>query len=142
MNNYPIGDFVTRLKNASLARKKEVMAPYSRAKEAIADILLKAGYLDDVRRDSKTNTLIVNLAYKQSLSLNKQSLSLSKKRLPIISGTKIISKPGIRVYKDIRGIQKMAKDPGVIIISTSLGIMGDKEAIKRKVGGEIIARVW
>ncbi len=135
MNNYPIGDFITRLKNAAKAGRVEVPVPYSRIKENMAKVLLREGYLTSVKKDVDARVLIVTLAYKQS-----SSRGLGK--LPLLTSGRNISKPGARIYSGSREIPRVAGGIGVTLISTSSGVMSDKEAKKKGLGGEVIAQVW
>lgn len=122
----PIGDFLTRLRNSSLNQKGEVVVPYSKIKAAIAQVLKKEGYVSQVQKEG--NSLQVSLAF--------------RKRQPIITGIKNISKPGLRIYKKRNKLPYTLKGAGIAIISTSEGIMSDKEARKKKLGGEVIGQVW
>ncbi|MBI4058070.1 30S ribosomal protein S8 [Candidatus Microgenomates bacterium] len=124
MVNAPINDFFTRVRNAALAKKREVVLPYSHIRGEIAKVLLKGGYLDDVRQENAQ--LILSLAF-------------IKKR-PRIIGIKNISRPGLREYRKAKGFatQKF----GMVIVSTPKGIMSGEEAYEAGVGGEVLAEVW
>lgn len=128
MNNYPIGDFVTRLKNAALARKSEVVVPYSRFKEDVARALEREGYITSFAKDLKSRTLTVDLTY--------------RKKMPLITNTKIVSRPGVRIYKASRKLGVVLGGAGIAIVSTSKGVMSSREAKKKGLGGEIIAEIW
>lgn len=128
MNNYPVGDFITRIKNAAFARKTEISIPYSRIKEEIAKVLVKEGYLSEVTRDKENNLLKVTLTYKE--------------REPLVSGAKNISKPGVRIYAKSREIPTVPGGIGITIVSTPVGVMSDKQAKKKGLGGEVIAQIW
>jgi small subunit ribosomal protein S8 len=123
--NYPVGDFLVRLKNAALARKHEVNYPYTKYVKAVAESLKKSGHLDEVEKND--NNLVLRLTY--------------KKKEPALINLQIISKPGLRVYTDFDELEKK-KGPEVYLISTSFGVMTSKEALKKRIGGEIIARIW
>lgn len=127
MVNYPIGDFFIRIKNAALARKREFVVPYSKAKEEIARVLVREGYLKNAVKD-KNGQLVVNLAY------------IGKK--PQVTEVKIISKPGLHVYKNAKELKKERKVLGIKIVSTSRGVMTDKEAMKKGCGGEVLTDIY
>lgn len=126
----PIADMLTRIRNANTARHESVDVPASNMKNAIADILLKEGYIKSFEsiEDGKQGVIKINLKY-----INKQKT---------ISGIKRISKPGLRVYANSSELPKVLGGLGIAIISTSKGIMTDKEARKEGVGGEVLAYVW
>ena len=126
MTNYQIGDFLIRLKNASLAKMKEVsgvMATNYIKETALA--LKDAGYLDKI--SEKEGVLTVSLAFR-----NKR---------PVLMDLKIISRPGLRLYKNV---EELAKDKGpfIFLVSTSKGVITSQKAIKGRVGGEVIAQIW
>jgi len=123
--NDPISDFLIRMKNAVLAKKVEVRAPYSRFKEDMADLLRRQGYLSDYKKDGKE--LVVHIALKEGQ--------------PVLSQIKIVSTPGLRIYKKAREISAPLGGAGITIVSTSQGLMSHLEAKKKGLGGEIIAEV-
>lgn len=127
----PIADMLTRIRNANSARHEFVDIPASNMKKAVADILLKEGYIKSVENieDGKQGILRVTLKY----GANKEK---------VISGVRRISKPGLRVYAAKDELPKVLGGLGIAIISTSKGIMTDKEARKENVGGEVVAYVW
>jgi small subunit ribosomal protein S8 len=126
----PIADLLTRIRNAYLAQKNIVTAPYSKTKEAICQILVQANYLDKIKildtRPSKT--LELSLKY-----VNK---------LPAITYLERVSKPGRRVYVRTHKLPRPLSNQGLAIISTSQGIMTNKLARKKGIGGEIICQIW
>lgn len=126
-----IADMLTRIRNASSAKHESVDIPASNMKKAIADILLKEGYVKDVSyiNDDKQGIIRIQLKYVD----NKRN---------VITGLKRISKPGLRVYAGKDEIPKVLGGLGVAIISTSKGIMTDKQARKEGVGGEVLAFIW
>ena len=126
-----IADMLTRIRNAGSAKHETVDIPASNLKKAIARILLNEGYVRDIQfmEDGKQGNIRVFLKYTQ----NKKN---------VISGIKRISKPGLRVYVNRDDLPKVLGGLGVAIISTSKGIMTDKEARKTGVGGEVLAFVW
>ncbi|MDO4976026.1 MAG: 30S ribosomal protein S8 [Eubacteriales bacterium] len=128
----PIADMLTRIRNANTAKHDTVDVPASKMKIAIADILLKEGYIKsyDIVEDGNFNNIHIALKYG------------ADKNEKIISGIKRISKPGLRVYADVENMPKVLGGLGIAIISTNKGILTDKEARKANVGGEVLAFVW
>ena len=126
-----IADMLTRIRNAGTAKHETVDVPASSVKSAIADILVNEGYIKSVQKieDDKQGVLRITLKY----TANKKM---------VISGIKRISKPGLRVYASKEDLPKVLGGLGIAIISTSKGIMTDKEARKLGVGGEVMAYVW
>jgi len=127
----PVADMLTRIRNALVVKKETVEMPSSKMKAAIADILLREGFIKgmEVVEDGVQGTLKIKLKY-----------SPSGER--VISGLKKISKPGLRVYARKDQIPKVLGGLGIAIISTSAGIVTDAEARKNGMGGEVIAYVW
>ena len=128
----PIADMLTRIRNANTAKHDTVDIPASKMKIAIADILLKEGYIAkyDIVEDGNFKTIRVTLKYG------------ADKNERIITGLKRISKPGLRVYASTQDLPKVLGGLGVAIISTNQGVLTDKEARKLNVGGEVLAFVW
>ena len=128
----PIADMLTRIRNANTAKHDTVDIPASKMKIAIADILLKEGYIAkyDIVEDGNFKTIRVTLKYG------------ADKNESIITGLKRISKPGLRVYASTQDLPKVLGGLGVAIISTNQGVLTDKEARKLNVGGEVLAFVW
>ena len=127
----PIGDMLTRIRNANSVRHESVEMPSSKMKIEIAKILKKEGYIRDFRY------------YKFQNKFNlKVFLKYGEKSAATIMGIERVSKPGLRIYSGKTRIPKVLGGLGVAILSTSKGIMTDKEARKAGVGGEIICRVW
>jgi small subunit ribosomal protein S8 len=129
----PIADMLTRLRNANIAFHDEVLMPSSKQKEALARILVSEGYIvgfevgDDSSRPGRQ--LKITLKYSQD-------------RERTISGLKRVSKPGLRVYSKADGVPRVLGGMGIAILSTNQGLMTDREARKRRVGGEILCQVW
>ena len=125
-----IADMLTRIRNANQMRYEEVRVPSSKIKKEIARILKDEGYIVDykVEDENTQGTIVLTLKYKD------------KER--VISGLKRISKPGLRVYCNSEDIPQVLNGLGIAIISTSKGIMTDKEARKQNVGGEVLAYIW
>jgi len=129
--NDPIADMLTRIRNALIARHEEVIIPASNMKKSIAKILLDEGYIKSVDyiEDGLQGKIKIALKYAQG----KES---------VIKGLKRISKPGLRVYAKNEEIPKVLGGLGIAIISTSKGVMADKEARASGVGGEVLAFIW
>ena len=128
----PIADMLTRIRNANTAKHDTVDIPASKMKLAIADILLKEGYVKavDVVEEGNFKTIKITLKYG------------AKKNEKILTGLKRISKPGLRVYASKDELPKVLGGLGTAIISTNKGVLTDKEARKENVGGEVLAFVW
>ena len=126
----PIADMLTRIRNALTAKHETVEVPASKMKKAIADILLNEGYISNVemKEDGVQGSILVTLKY--------------SKEGNVISGLKRISKPGLRVYAKSNEIPKVLNGLGIAILSTSKGVMTDKEARANNLGGEVLAFIW
>lgn len=126
----PIGDFIIRIKNAYMARHLEVSLPFSKMKQTLAEILTSEGYLDgvDLRGDAPKQELVIKLKYINSK--------------PAMTDVKRISKPGRRLYSSAQTLPKTLGGYGSTIISTSQGILTDKQARQQNVGGELIFQIW
>ncbi|MGH9123964.1 MAG: 30S ribosomal protein S8 [Acidimicrobiales bacterium] len=129
----PIADMLTRIRNANVAMHDQVKMPSSKLKESLAAILLKEGYIegynvkDSVGRPGRT--LEIKMKY-------------SPERSRTISGVRRVSKPGLRVYTAADQLPRVLGGLGVAVLSTSQGLMTDREARKRRVGGEVLCYVW
>ena len=123
----PIADMLTRIRNANQMRYEDVEIPASKIKNEIAKILKEEGFINDYKIEGRT--LTVNLKY-------------ADKKERVITGLKRISKPGLRVYAKSEELPRVLNGLGIAIISTSKGIMTDKEARKQKLGGEVLAYIW
>ena len=126
----PIADMLTRIRNAQLANHASVKMPSSKFKIALAKVLKKEGYLDDVIQHKKGVKIVLEVV------LRKMENNYA------ISGIKRISKPGQRVYIKKDRISKVLNDCGISIVSTSKGVMTNMEARKNGLGGEIVCEVW
>lgn len=129
----PIADMIVRIKNANVRKHKSVLMPHSNKKVSILNILQKEGYISDfnildIEKSNVKKNIEVNLKYKGSSR--------------VITDIKRISKPGLRVYVDVDSIPTVLSGYGVAIISTSKGLMTDKEARRENIGGEVIAYIW
>ena len=128
----PIADMLTRIRNANTAKHDTVDVPSSKMKLAIADILVREGYIKkyDLVEDGAMTT--IRIALKYGKDKNEKS----------ITGLKRISKPGLRVYAGAEDMPKVLGGLGIAIVSTNQGVMTDKEARKAGIGGEVLAFVW
>lgn len=126
----PIADMLTRIKNAYLARKSEVVIPYSKVKESIANVLVEHRYIASFEKQENEGKpqLLAKLSY-----LGKQ---------PAMTNVKRVSKPGRRMYSTVDNIQRTLGGYGITIVSTSQGVMDDKSAKKKNIGGEVLCQVW
>ena len=130
MVNDSIADMLTRIRNAQTAKHESVTVETSKMKKTIAQILLDEGYISSFEEveNGKFKNLVINLKY-----VNKQK---------VITGLKRISKPGRRIYASSEELPKVLGGLGIVIVSTSKGVMTDREARKLGIGGEVLAYVW
>lgn len=128
--NDPIADMLTRIRNANQMRYTEVEVPASKMKMEIAKILKEEGFIVDykIKKNNIQNIIVLTLKY------------ANKER--VITGLKRISKPGLRVYAKAEEVPRVLNGLGIAIVSTSKGVMTDKEARKATLGGEILAYIW
>lgn len=127
----PIADMLTRIRNALTVKHASVEIPASQIKKAIADLLVSEGYVKSVE--------IVGEGVQKNIKID---LKYGPDNQKIISGIKRISKPGLRIYSSVEDLPKVLNGLGIALISTSKGIMTDKQAREQKVGGEVLAYVW
>jgi small subunit ribosomal protein S8 len=129
----PIADMLTRIRNANVAFHDDVLMPSSKVKEALAKILVSEGYIegysvqDDPARPGQRLKIV---------------MKYTSDRRRTISGIQRVSKPGLRVYTKATDVPRVLGGMGIAILSTNLGLMTDREARKRRVGGEILCQVW
>lgn len=126
----PIADMLTRIRNAAAAHHKTVDVPASNMKKAVAEILVAEGYIvkSEFIADEIQGIIRVTLKYNN--------------RTSVISGIKRISKPGLRVYANASDMPKVLGGLGIAVVSTNLGLMTDRDARKKNIGGEVLAYVW
>ena len=127
----PVGDLLTRIRNGLHARHGEVNLPHSKLKAQIAEILVREGYLSDVE--------IIPDPVQSSIKI---TLKYTPERRPVILGLKRVSKPGLRIYRGRGDVAKVQGGLGVAILSTSHGVMTDREAKRSGIGGEVLCEVW
>ncbi len=126
----PISDMLTRVRNALAARKTELVMPYSKFKHSLANVLLAEGFISGVNElPGRVKTLQINLKY-------------SADGQPVITGIKRVSTPGQRIYLPVTEIPRTNGGFGVTVVSTSRGLLTDKQARKDRVGGEVVCQVW
>jgi small subunit ribosomal protein S8 len=130
MHTDPISDFLTRLRNALLAKQESILSPSSRMKFVIAKILEKEGFVGSVteKLDGVKRVLAIDLKYDNAE--------------PAMRVVKRVSTPGRRIYRNAKNLPVVLSDRGIAIVSTSQGVMTNKEARKRKLGGEIICEIY
>lgn len=126
-----IADLLTRIRNASSAKHETVEVPASNMKKAICQILVDEGYVKSftVSEDGKQGMIKIVLKYTEN-------------KMPAIKGLRRVSKPGLRIYSKAEELPRVMKGLGIAIISTSKGLMTDREARKKNIGGEVLAFIW
>ena len=126
----PISDMLTRIRNALAARKGELVMPYSKFKHSLANVLLAEGFISGVNElPGRVKSLQLNLKYDQAGE-------------PVITGIKRVSTPGQRIYLPVARIPRTNGGFGVTVVSTSKGLLTDKQARKDRLGGEVVCQVW
>jgi len=125
-----ITDMLNRIRNASAVQKAEVLVPLSKLKFEIAELLLKEGFVNEVKKTVKGRQKVLKIGLKYNSGI------------PVIAGVKRVSKQGQRIYGRVSEIKKVHGGFGISVVSTSKGLMTNKEAHKQKLGGEIICQVW
>ena len=123
--NYPVGDFLIRLKNAVIAGNKEVSVPETKLIKAVASVLKKEGYVENIKVGE--GNMVVSLAI--------------RRKEPVLMNIKLVSKPGLRIYMKVDELENI-RGPFFVILSTPLGILTGREAVKKSIGGEVIARIY
>jgi len=125
LTNYPVGDFLIRIKNTAMAKNKEVTVVSDRQLVSTADALKKMGFVDSVKNEK--GILTVSLTFKD--------------KKPRLMDLKLVSKPGLRIYMGVEELEKH-KGPSVYLVSTPKGVTSSLGAIKNGVGGEVLAEIW
>ena len=129
--NYHVADYIIRIKNASKARRKEVVMPYSNIAKAIGKVLVKEGFVAEVKEETVANKKVLRTSLRYV------------NRKPAVSDVLIVSKPSLRVYAPIKEVmQNQLGKIMTVVISTSKGIMTGKEAQKKGIGGEVLFQIW
>jgi small subunit ribosomal protein S8 len=130
----PVGDMLAMIKNAYGRRHKRMSLPHSRLKEGVAKVLRSEGYIEDVKTIQDEKRAEIKMLH---LYLKYDATGTS-----VISDIKRVSKPGCRIFKGVDSLQRIMDGLGVQVLSTSKGIMSDRQARKERVGGELICKVW
>ena len=126
----PITDMLNQIRNAEAVAKPEILIPYSKIKNEIATILTKEGFIGEIKKTTKGKIKALKIVLKYEAGV------------PAIAGAKRVSKPGQRIYEGADEIKRVRGGFGISIVSTSKGLMTNKEARKSKLGGEVICQVW
>jgi len=126
----PISDLLNRIRNAQAVSKEQLSVPFSNLNHEIAKILEKQGFIKKVEKKGRTYNKVIEITLKYD------------EKKPAISGLKRISRPGQRIYKKFKDVKPVKSGYGILIISTSKGLMTDKEARKQKLGGEVMCEIW
>jgi small subunit ribosomal protein S8 len=129
--NHLVSDFVIRIKNSALSKRKEVILPFSNINKEIGKVLVKEGFLESIKENASSGKKEI------------KGIIRYEKRIPVLTDIKIISKPSLRVYSSSKKLSEIAKrGKRKIIISTSQGVMTSSEAQKKGLGGEILFAIW
>ena len=129
--NDPIADMLTRIRNGINARHVKVPMPHSRLKERVAEVLKREGFIENFEVGTSTERPVLTI-----------QLRYDRNRDPVITGLKRVSRPGLRQYVNVESIPTIRNGLGVAILSTSRGVMTDREARRERVGGELMCTVW
>ncbi len=130
MYSDPISDMLTRIRNATAARKNELVLPYSKFKSNLAKLLQKEGFVSGVNElTGRHKMLQINLKY-------------TTDGQPVIGGIKRVSKPGQRIYLPVDKLPRTNSGYGVTVVSTSRGLLTDRQARKERMGGEVVCQIW
>ncbi len=129
----PIADMLTRVRNANIAMHDDVRMPSSKLKEALADVLQREGYIGgfEIQDDPEGPGRFLSI-----------DMKYSPQRKRVISGLRRVSKPGLRVYRKYDEVERVLGGLGIAVLSTSKGLMTDREARRQRVGGEVLCHVW
>lgn len=136
MVNDTLSDMLTRIRNASMVKKSTVLIPFTKMNQKIAQILEKEGFVQSVVFDSDMKMLVFKLKYRSKKTLN------GKTKESCITNLKRMSKPGLRLYTKSQDIPRVLGGAGIFILSTSIGILTDREARSLGIGGEILCSIW
>jgi small subunit ribosomal protein S8 len=128
--NYVIGDFIIQLKNAAFAHKKTIVVPYANLSKAVANALKKEGFVDSVKEETVEGHRMLSVALRY------------QRRKPSITDISLISKPSLRTYIAANEIARTQGRASTAILSTNVGVLAGKDAIKKGVGGELLFKIW
>jgi small subunit ribosomal protein S8 len=136
MVNDSISDMLTRIRNSTLTKKTIVLVPLTRLNEQIASILEREGFIQSFQISEDSKSLILRLKYRS------KQISTTKVKESCITNLKRISKPGLRIYANHKEIPRILNGAGIILLSTPVGILTDREARSRAIGGELLCSIW
>nr|YP_010506629.1 ribosomal protein S8 [Tetraselmis suecica]UXF58492.1 ribosomal protein S8 [Tetraselmis suecica] len=130
MQNDTISDMLTRIRNANILHKKTVLIPWTRINEEIIQVFTREGFITSAQKQEESNNILVTLKYH------------NKTQKSCITNLQRISKPGLRLYSKAKDMPKILGGMGVLVVSTSKGILTDNEAKQNQLGGELLCSVW
>lgn len=136
MVNDTISDMLTRIRNASMVKKSTVLVPFTKMNQKIAQILEKEGFIQSFYFEEESKMLVLKFKYRSKKTAN------GKTKECCITNLKRISKPGLRIYTNSQDIPRVLGGAGICILSTSIGVLTDREARSLGVGGEILCSIW
>lgn len=126
-----VSDFIIRLKNASLAKRRKLLVPYCNINKKVGQVLVKEGFLESIKEAGASHKKVLEAVIKY------------EKRNPVLTDVAIISKPSLHIYTRFSGIPEIQRrGRNTVIVSTSKGIMSGKEAYKKGIGGEVLFKIW
>lgn len=136
MVNDTLSDMLTRIRNACMVKKSTVLIPYTKMNHKVSQILEKEGFIQSFSTEEDSNMLVLKFKYRS------KKTQTGKTRESCITNLKRISKPGLRIYTNSQDIPRVLGGAGIMILSTSIGILTDREARSLGVGGEILCSIW
>jgi small subunit ribosomal protein S8 len=134
--NDSISDMLTRIRNASLAKKSNVSIPLTNLNQEVAKILEKEGFIQSFQQSLESNDILIRLKYRS------KKVYRGKTKESCITNLKRISKPGLRIYANHKEIPRILGGTGIVVLSTPSGVMTDREARSQGIGGELLCSVW
>lgn len=134
--NDSISDMLTRIRNAILAKKSSVIIPSTKLTLELAQILEKEGFIDNLQHSLESNNLLIHLKYRS------KKISTKRMKESCITNLKRISKPGLRIYANYKEIPRILGGTGIVVLSTPIGLLTDREARSQGIGGELLCSVW
>ena len=134
--NDSISDMLTRIRNASLAKKSNVTIPLTNLTQEVVKILEKEGFIQSFQQSLESNDIVIRLKY------HSKNVYRGKTKESCITNLKRISKPGLRIYANHKEIPRILGGTGIVVVSTPSGLMTDREARSRNIGGELLCSVW
>jgi len=144
--NDSISDMLTRIRNSTLAKKSIVNIPFTNLNQEIAHLLEKEGFIQSYQYSLESNDILIRLKYRSKKvylsSVGSDKALEGKTKESCITNLRRISKPGLRIYANYREIPRILGGTGIVIVSTSKGIMTDREARAQRLGGELLCSVW